>query len=387
MNDNREEKTVSIIVPLYHGGQFVNKICQMVSRNVKTLAEDKTIEVELILVNDSPEIQVLIDERYMECLKIIAIENSNNEGIHFSRIHGLNKSQGKYILFLDQDDEIQDNYIQSQLRYIKDADAVLCNGIFRRNQKIYKSLEDQQKNVVKDTYFERCGAMGDISTIISPGQVLIKRESIPIEWTQNVLKKNGNDDCFLWLLMLYQNKKFEINPEILYHHVEDGNNTSMDFEVMADSLKELLSIVEKMNFFEKKYVDKLFLGAGQRLRKYQKYSVITRQWDEFLRKGFKYFRRKNIREISIYGMGVLGKKLEENISSLGIKLCYAIDKRSQAYDEKQFPIFGLDDPLEKVDLVIITPVFISEDILLDIKGKINMPVVLLDDLINDVLKE
>ena len=61
--------------------------------------------------------------------KIEVINNKVNQGIHQTRINGLKKALGKYILFLDQDDEISDFFIKSQLEHIGDADLCIANGI------------------------------------------------------------------------------------------------------------------------------------------------------------------------------------------------------------------------------------------------------------------
>ena len=44
--------------------------------------------------------------------------------------------------------------------------------------------------------------------IKSPGQCLIKRQCIPVEWQRYIMKTNGADDLFLWILLLEKSYKF-----------------------------------------------------------------------------------------------------------------------------------------------------------------------------------
>lgn len=118
-------------------------------------------------------------------------ENRENLGIYKSRLRGLEKSKGLYILFLDQDDEISPFYLWRQYNFIGKADAVLCNGVYRTNRIIYKDLKQQKDAVSKDEF------IGKGNIIISPGQVLLKKSSIPSRWLNLMLQENGSDDVLL----------------------------------------------------------------------------------------------------------------------------------------------------------------------------------------------
>ena len=56
------------------------------------------------------------------------------------------------------------------------------------------------------------------NVIKSPGQCLIKTSCIPEEWTQYIMRTNGSDDLFLWILLFEKSYQFVINNEILYTH-------------------------------------------------------------------------------------------------------------------------------------------------------------------------
>ena len=167
---------VSIIVPLFRGEKFLPQILVYIIQNYEYVNRYSKCDMELILVNDSPEWKIDAATVKTREIPVYVIENSVNHGIHYSRISGLQRATGKYILFLDQDDTIEENYIFSQLSKIGEADAIVCNGLYRGDRLIMANEEAKRKVQDNEYYFS------SMRIIISPGQVLLSRESIPAEW-------------------------------------------------------------------------------------------------------------------------------------------------------------------------------------------------------------
>lgn len=70
---------------------------------------------------------------------------------------------------------------------------------------------------------------------------------------------------------------------------------------------------------------------------------------------------KKIRTVAIYGYAKLGKKLEEELEKTQICVKYIIDQKAPLLNSQK-PIYTLEDTLEKVDAVIVTPVDLYESI-------------------------
>ena len=91
----------------------------------------KNVEVEVILVNDSP--WSTIDESKLSAIKqsYKIVVNKKNSGIHQSRVNGINIASCDYILLLDQDDKISENYFESQYEKAmkENADLIIANGV------------------------------------------------------------------------------------------------------------------------------------------------------------------------------------------------------------------------------------------------------------------
>ena len=195
----------------------------------------KNASIELILYNDSPDEEVNLSEIKTD-YQLKLIQPKYNRGIHAARVEGLKNANGTYVLFLDQDDIIHEDYLYSQLNGIGDNDAIVCR-LENNNKQHYNDSFVFEKVVSKEFMINKW------CSIVSPGQVLIRRQSIPQIWEDNLLSNNGADDYFLWILMFMQGNKFALNQNILFKHVLNGSNTSSDTNKMMDSELEMLGIL------------------------------------------------------------------------------------------------------------------------------------------------
>lgn len=229
---------ISVIIPFYCGNKFLKQIDNMISNNSRLL-KNKT-EIELVIVNDSPWCDVDTKQLRQEGYFLNIIENKENLGIHGSRIHGLQEAKGEYVMMLDQDDLIESSCLVQLYTHINDSDVIVSNGYKlhgKEKKKIYGNYK-RQKKVKKLFYYLYLE-----NRILSPGQCLIKKESIPEKWCNIAMKVNGADDMLLWIMMLRNGKKFSLHPECLYTHVFTGENVSGDDSKMAKSTYEMLDIL------------------------------------------------------------------------------------------------------------------------------------------------
>ncbi len=97
--DNRP--MVSIIMPVYKTEQYVEE-------TIQSVLKQSYPHIELICVNDdTPDGAFEICKEYQKKYTWIKlVENSENQGLEFTRNHGLDEINGDYVLFLDSDDTI-----------------------------------------------------------------------------------------------------------------------------------------------------------------------------------------------------------------------------------------------------------------------------------------
>ena len=95
-----------------------------------------------------------------------------------------------------------------------------------------------------------------------------------------------------------------------------------------------------------------------------------------------YLDSINVHTVSIYGIGYLGKSLEEELSKTDIEIVEIIDRSSIEY--KHYSVKHIDDNIAEVDLIIITPITDGDEIQTRLLDKGFKNIVSIKDLILSV---
>lgn len=338
--------TISFIIPLFKGNKFLSKILENIEMVSKYINNNANYNIELVLVNDYPDCKVDEKVAFNYIDNIVVCNNQENVGIHASRIKGLDLSSGEYICFLDQDDHIDETFgwkmISKALE--TDADVVLCNGIYRDNRKIYNNTNEIYTAISKQ-YFK------SLISIISPGQALIRKSAIPMEWKTNILKENYCDDAFLWCLLKNKDAKFEFVDEVLYFHNEDGRNQSFHWNNNARALEELKTVVNTKKLLHTDNMAAFMITMSNEIAKQKNYANMESMLDVY---------RENLEEFEallnqmcnyfliVYGMGIIGKSFVNLVKQTGMKNIVAIDNNVKYSDD--IKLYSLDqiDELKKI---------------------------------------
>ena len=118
---------LTVICPVYNPGAFLSKaVTSVLSQGVK--------DIELLLVDDgSTDGSLELAKRLAEADKRIRVlANSGQKGVSGARNTGLRNARGKYIAFLDSDDEFDPGALRARLTYLKKYPAAaLVHGPLR----------------------------------------------------------------------------------------------------------------------------------------------------------------------------------------------------------------------------------------------------------------
>lgn len=107
----------SVIVPVY-------KVEQYLGRCITSVLAQTFADFELILIDDgSPDESGEICDRFAAQDDRIIVIHQKNEGVSAARNAGLDIARGKYIVFVDSDDTVEENYLECMRGY--DADMVI----------------------------------------------------------------------------------------------------------------------------------------------------------------------------------------------------------------------------------------------------------------------
>lgn len=232
---------VSVIIPLYNGIQYVNRLKSMLQRNNDNLGNNH--EMEVIFVKDSIEPFNKDIFKSNTNLDITLLQNNENMGIQYSRVKGIKNSKGEFIHMLDQDDEITDDFLENALNRIEKYDVLVCNGKkkYKEYSKILYKYKFMQWTVKYKWFYTNFSCR-----ILSPGQCIINKSSIPKIWMENILINSGTDDAMLWLTMLTDKCRFKLDYEVRYIHNNTDNNLSLDLNRMKMSLEEMIGLCRKV---------------------------------------------------------------------------------------------------------------------------------------------
>ena len=119
-------KRVSVIIPIYNAEKSIGKCLDSI---VSQLGEND----ELILINDgsrdkSLDIITEFEKRY----SFIKVISKCNEGVAKTRNLGIDVAEGEYLLFIDNDDYIDANYIDTYYNAIINGEYDCVIGGYRR---------------------------------------------------------------------------------------------------------------------------------------------------------------------------------------------------------------------------------------------------------------
>ena len=108
---------ISVIVPVYNVEKWLD-------RCINSILLQSFKNFELLLVNDgSTDNSIEICNNYLKSDERISVFNKKNGGLSDARNYGLSYAKGKYIVFVDSDDYIQENYLFELYHGIHDNDA------------------------------------------------------------------------------------------------------------------------------------------------------------------------------------------------------------------------------------------------------------------------
>ena len=148
-----------------------------------------------------------------------------------------------------------------------------------------------------------------------------------------------------------------------------------------DILSEI--IVDNMAINEKAEREKID-GLVKKNERYREYWLVLRDWLYLNVQGksiTKYLIDHNMKEVAIYGMGMLGTPLYEELVKNGFDVLYGIDQ-DRAKDYKfDLPVYTLTEELPKVEVIIVTVGYAFESIKEKILEKDKFTIISLEEIV------
>ena len=221
-NNNNSQFTISIIVPT------LNRIGKL-KKLIDSIKNVNWEETELLIVDDSTQnFQSEIDQYQNQ--SFVYIHRGEKLGVSSARNLGTKIAKGKYIIFLDDDDDITENWFSDFWNAsLNNYDLVFCN---------MKRVDSNNKEgiVLKPTDF-KFGANGN--NIVIPGAFMVKKMIFEkVGGYDERLYYAENTELFYRIEMLNPTRYFIEKANFIYYPSVDGG--SKNLKNMIDSNKIIL---------------------------------------------------------------------------------------------------------------------------------------------------
>jgi glycosyltransferase involved in cell wall biosynthesis len=217
---------ISIIIPTYNGGENIERAVESVLKQtfqnfeiiiIDDFSKDNTVEIIEELKKEEPRIKLVILDRNSG-----SPAKPKNEGFKIAR--------GRYIAYLDQDDEWLPNKLEEQIRFFKDSNndklgIVSCGAILMNiHENIFSYfIPVQNKNIFPEILLR--------NPIYSNSSVLIKREVIEKVGDRDEYMKYS-EDLEMWIRVAGRGYDFGYIFKPLFKYYFHSNNVSSVIDII-----------------------------------------------------------------------------------------------------------------------------------------------------------
>jgi teichuronic acid biosynthesis glycosyltransferase TuaG len=236
-----ENGLVSIITPMYNGAKFV-------SETIKSVLKQTYGNWEMFVIDDGsidagPDIvrQFAAKDRRITLLK------QKNAGSAAARNNGIRHAKGQYIALLDSDDTWNEDFLEKQLKLMKEKNALLVYSSHTRIDEHSKEIlkpfivpsKVTYKDLLRNCYISCLTGLYDTSV---HGKIYLHEEM-----------KSLRDDYVYWLEIMKKVKIAHGNTEVLANYrMLDSSASRKKQKVIIPQFK-VLYYVEKIGLLRSMY--------------------------------------------------------------------------------------------------------------------------------------
>jgi len=297
---------ISIIVPAYNAEKYIGKCLDSLIKQTKK-------ELEFIIVNDgSTDKTEEIVKSYKD--KRIKYFKNKNQGIGKTRNFGIEKSNSKYIMFLDSDDYLEKTSCEKMFNKAENnnLDLVICD--------FYKEYDNGEIEEIRNDSFEDSTLKENpniITEFLCPWAKLYRSSLIKDNKIRFVENLKYEDAPFVMEALVKAKKIGKVDECLNYYLIHGNSETTVRDRRCFDILK----IIEKVRSLTKGEVELKEKIDKLTVRMITNYTIQQRvQQDknvgmEFIDKAFEYLKKEvpDYKKNKYYeGRGFLRRTIEKN---------------------------------------------------------------------------
>lgn len=235
----------SFIVPVYNTEKYLKKC-------LNSLVNQTYKDFEIIVVNDgSTDKSSNIISKYQKKYKNIIVIDKENEGLSMARNRGVQKSSGKYIIFVDSDDYVSNKLLEEVDKKIDDSDIL----------RFQIATEDEEYTKINEYHEEgfesMCGydAFKYLSSyhFVEPAWCYVIRKNYYIENKFSFKKGVYHEDFGLIPYVIYKARKVKSIDFIGYYYIQRNGSimNNNDYKKTVKKAFDMLEQYKTMRLFAK----------------------------------------------------------------------------------------------------------------------------------------
>lgn len=210
------KKLISVVVPIYNSEKFLRKC-------LESILNQSFLNYELLLINDGSTDSSLeiCEEYYKKNKEKIRLYSNQNQGCSASRNFGISKATGKYIIFIDSDDWIEPNMLESMYNKALEehSDIVISGAYFEyKNEKIELEIIPTKEN--KDYFWFTDKNLVSFACFKMYSLDLIRQNNIKFPINLRLA-----EDFVFNVEVSLKTKNISILPFSFYHYIFYGANS------------------------------------------------------------------------------------------------------------------------------------------------------------------
>ena len=232
---------ISVIIPVFNSEKYLVRLFKCIDNQTYK-------NYEIILINDGSS-----DQSLRKCIEYskrrynVFTYSQNNRGVSIARNLGLEKARGEYIMFLDSDDTIPDNYFEELVNgmSLKEVDISVCDVvILNKNIEMFR-FESNDGVISKEDALNKIISRKTINS--GPYGKIFKRTVIG----DNRFECMKTYEDILFVIDVFNNaKKVNLINTTEYQYIQN-EGSAMDAVKKHASQDVIVATERILNFIEK----------------------------------------------------------------------------------------------------------------------------------------
>lgn len=241
---------VSVIIPIYNVEEYL-------AQCLESIINQTYRNLEIICINDcsTDNSLTILKEYQQKDSRIVILQNKENGGLAYTRNVGIQKAAGEYVLFVDSDDMIVGDLVESCLKVASDSDMVCFD---------YRQVTEDKREAIRQYAYKMADGLYTAesyfiesvrtnSTIFSVWSKFFRRQFLVdnhISFYDGILYE---DMLFSFQCFVKARKIYSLNRQLYVYRVRDTSImttgiTGRNMESYIISICELMKLYLQGSF-------------------------------------------------------------------------------------------------------------------------------------------